>query len=376
MSGYETALLAAVEAAGLHQPALILDQARLNANLSYLRANLPAGHRLRIADKSLPVPDLLAFAFDGFDTQRVMSFHLPLTAQLLDRFPGAQVLMGKPMPVGAAAQFMASPPDASQITWLIDSAARLEQYRALAAQTSKDMRAVFEVDIGLGRGGLETPDDLDACLRDSDPLKICGVMGYEAHVNALPKILGRGQRAQKSAMSRLGAFVAKLGPDQRQIINTGGSSTALGLPTEGPANDLTIGSLLVKPSDFDQALNHALKPALFIVTPVLKTCKHGLPGHPNLSGVLRSAGAIRRRIVFSYGGKWMAKPIYPAGLTQSPFFAPSSNQQGFCLPNNAHPPSHIILRPTQSEAVLQHFAELHIFDGEAICKQMRPFAIC
>ncbi|WP_127115096.1 alanine racemase [Shimia sediminis] len=375
MSGYFEALIHAVDSAGLHRPVLVLDQARLTANLAYLRANLPGGMAVRLADKSLPVPDLLAQGFKALGSDRVMSFHLPLTARVLDHFPKVSALMGKPMPVAGAAQFLKTCPHAARVTWLIDSDDRLMAYRRLAEETGTNLRIAFEVNIGLGRGGLETPDALRACLTQSGPLHVEGVMGYEAHVNALPRLLGGGAPAQGRALERLAAFVACLGPAQRSILNTGGSSTALGLPQDGPANDLTLGSLMVKPSDFDQHLNAAIDPALFIVTPALKTYAHGLPGHPRLSRVLQATRLIRDRIVFFYGGKWMARPVFPEGLTPSPFFDASSNQHGMCLPRGAAAPGHIVLRPTQSEAVLQQFGDIQVFDGTAITGQMTPFPI-
>lgn len=375
MSTYFQQLIRAVEAAGLHRPVLVLDDARLTKNLTYLQTHLPKGIALRLADKSLPVPELLQRGFDALGTQNVMSFHLPLTTQVLDRFPDTQALMGKPMPVAAAAEFLATRPDAERVTWLIDSPERLADYRTLATQTGQALRVSLEVNIGLGRGGFDTADALRTALSDTGPLIPCGIMGYEAHVNALPWLLGGGATAQARAMAQLADFANCLAPDQRQIINTGGSSTVLGLPADGPGNDLTLGSLMVKPSDFDQSLNAAIKPALFIVTPVLKTYPHSLPGHPRLSRLLRQTRLIRDRIAFAYGGKWMAQPVHPTGLSVSPFFSASSNQHGFCLPRGATAPKHMIFRPTQSEAVLQQFGSVHVFDGSAITTEMTPFEI-
>lgn len=378
MSAYFNALIQAVETAGLHHPVLVLDYERLRANLNTLRNRLPAQVALRLADKSLPVPDLLALGFETFGTERVMSFHLPLTERVLKRFPTVQALMGKPMPVRAAADFLANCPNADRVTWLIDNAETLAAYHALAIDLGVPLRIAFEVDIGLGRGGFRSVDELRSCqgaINNAHLIPV-GLMGYEAHVNALPGILGGGKTAQEQAMKRLQRFAECLPPEQRQIINTGGSSTILGLPGDGPANDFTLGSLLVKPSDFDQAINSEIQPALFIVTPVLKTCDHVLPGHPRLSRVLRATTMIRDRIAFCYGGKWMAKPVHPAGLSPSPFFAASSNQHGLCLPRHAEQASHIVFRPTQSEAVLQQFSSLQLLEGGKISGEMAPFSIC
>ncbi len=378
MNDYFDTLIRATDSAGLHRPALVLDVQRLKENLAVLRRRLTTSIRLRLADKSLPVPDLLQLGFDAFGTDQVMSFHLPLTARVLATFPKASALMGKPMPVAAAAEFLTTNPDAERVTWLIDGAETFADYRQLAVETGRSLRIAFEVNIGLGRGGFDSPralrDSLDRTIDGG--LNPVGLMGYEAHVNALPRFLGGGAPAQKRATERLQAFVDGLTPEQCQIINTGGSSTVLGLPEDGPANDFTVGSLLVKPSDFDQALNVEIQPALFIVTPVLKTCPHGLPGHPRLSQLLRSTRVIRDRIAFCYGGKWMAHPVHPPELRPSPFFDPSSNQHGLCPPRHASAPTHMVFRPTQSEAVLQQFASVHLLEAEEITGEMTPFPIC
>ncbi|WLD56663.1 alanine racemase [Salinispirillum sp. LH 10-3-1] len=363
-----SALGAALKKHGVERPALVLDWQAFQHNLTYLNDHLPTGYHRRIADKSLPSLDLLDRVLAGLHTQAIMSFHLPMTQQVLARFPHLDVLMGKPMPVGEVQRFLSSCSQAAQVTWLIDSEQRLAEYRALA-DSGPPLRVAFEIDIGLGRGGFADPSALARAASNTGALTVAGVMGYEAHVNALPSLLGRGARAQREAQARLQAFVDQLPMEARQIINTGGSMTALMLPKEGPGNDLTIGSAVVKPSHFDQSCNQVLKPALFVVTPVLKVHPHGLPGFPRLSKGLRRLHIIAPDIAFIYGGNWLAKPVWPFGLNNSPFYGPSSNQQGFTLPRGATTPSHVVLRPTQSEALISHFPCIWVYRDGQISEQ-------
>ncbi|MFY0663996.1 MAG: alanine racemase [Natronospirillum sp.] len=359
---------AALQQAGIERPALVLDWQAFQHNLTYLNDHLPAGYHRRIADKSLPSLDLLDHVLSGLHAQATMSFHLPLTQKVLARFPHLEVLMGKPMPFGEVQRFLSACPQASQVIWLIDSEQRLAQYRTLA-ENGLPLRVAFEVDIGLGRGGFVDPSALARAVANKGALTVTGVMGYEAHVNALPSLLGRGERAQRNAQARLQRFVDHLPEDARQIINTGGSMTALMLPEAGAGNDLTIGSAVVKPSHFDQSCNHELKPALFVVTPVLKVHPHGLPGYPRLSQWLRRLHIIAPEIAFIYGGNWLAEPIWPVGLKNSPFYGPSSNQQGFIVPRGATTPSHVVLRPTQSEALISHFPCIWVYRDGQISEQ-------
>lgn len=369
MADFE-AMARALVAADVHRPALVLDAVAFRHNLASVAAYLPTGYDVRIADKSLPAQGLLAAAMAGLRSNRVMSFHLPLTARVLADFPDADVLMGKPMPAPAAAAFRRDNPEAGRVIWLIDNCERLTDYLEMAAADPRPLRIAFEIDIGLGRGGYGRPSDLAAAAgRVVAPMVIEGVMGYEAHASALPRLLGGGGPAEARAMARLSEFIAALPHEARRILNTGGSSTALDLPDNGPGNEVVIGSALVKPSDFDQRCNRGLRPALFILTPALKTVAHGLPGHPRLSAVLRALGLIGSRITFGYGGKWMAKPVCPEGLRPSPFYAPSSNQHGWVLPRRAREPGWLAFRPTQSEAVIQDFASIHVFENGVITQE-------
>ncbi|MDO5654306.1 MAG: alanine racemase, partial [Brachymonas sp.] len=344
----------ALQRAGIERPALVLDHAAFMHNLAWLHTHLPSGYARRIADKSLAAPELLAQTLQGLHSQRTMSFHLPLTRQVLQQHPDLDVLMGKPMPVGEAARFIKDCPQAAQVCWLVDSLERLAQYRQIATQGAK-LRVALEVDIGLGRGGFADVAAVAQAVKEMGDLQLQGLMGYEAHVSALPGLLGGGTtRAMQQAQERLADFVAALPPHARQIVNTGGSTTNLMLPASGVANELTVGSAAVKPSDFDQPCNQPLRPALYIATPVLKRVPHGVPAHPRLSNWLRRLRLIGAEVAFIYGGKWMARPVYPPGLKPSPFFGSSSNQQGFVWPSAAGNADWVVLRPTQSEAVIQH----------------------
>lgn len=379
-----TRIAAALAAAGIVRPTLVLDDAAFQRNIARLRAVLPNSWTLRLADKSLPVPGLLARALDGLNSAAIMSFHVPLTRRSLAELPVTDVLMGKPVPAVEAATLLRdlAPESAAKITWLIDSMARLQEYRAVAEQGGYSLRVAFEVDIGLGRGGFASPQALHGAVvaakrvvnggasgqvpNATGQLMVVGIMGYDAHVMALPRVLGGGDRMQRQAMARLAQFAGVLPVAARRIINTGGSTTLLRLGSDIPANDVTVGSLLVKPTHFEQPQNVDFEPAVFIVSPVLKRVMHTVPGHPRLSRWLHRLRLLDPEVAFIHGGQWLAEGCAPAGLKPSPFFGASSNQQGFAIPRGTPPFDQLVLRPTQSEAVLQQFGELHIWREGAI----------
>ena len=257
---------------------------------------------------------------------------------------------------------------AARIVWLIDTDQRLAAYGDLAAELGRDFRICFEVDVGLHRGGYGNPDALAralALLKKYPRLKCQGVMAYEAHIGHIPKLLGGPERARAKATNLFRQFVTCLGPDQLAILNLGGSSTALLYDSAVGANELSLGSAFVLPTDFDVPSLSALRPAVFIATPILKLVETELPGVDDRSWLLRKLGLLPRRGCFVYGGKWMAKPVFPAGLKVDKTFGFSTNQQFMALTGDAvvAPDDYAFLRPTQSEFVLQQFGSIMVYSG-------------
>ncbi|SDP68511.1 alanine racemase [Phyllobacterium sp. OV277] len=374
---YFPRLSKALSDAGLYQPSLVLDLDRLSGNITKIRRGLCDSIALRIVDKSLPCIPLLERVRDAFKTNRFMTFHLPISAEVLHTFPDAELLLGKPMPVAAVGHaltegVLAGNKQASnRIVWLIDTNERLAAYGALAAELGIQLRFCFEVDIGLHRGGYPSPAALEQAmtLLKQFPGLICeGIMSYEAHISHVPTFLGGGRKAQAKSTSLLRQFAACLGADQRKIINTGGSSTSLLYDKWIAANEASMGSAFVLPVDFDVPSLSDLQPAMFIGTPVLKVGDAKMPGLDDKSWFLQMLGLFPRRGCFIYGGKWMAEPAYPKGMKVNKIMGYSTNQQFMALPDDSTlaPDDFAFFRPTQSEFVMQQFGSMAIFSGNQI----------
>jgi D-serine deaminase-like pyridoxal phosphate-dependent protein len=373
---YFDALSGALRTAGVFRPALIIDRDRLDANIRTIRAGLAPGLPLRIVDKSLPSIPLLAHIMAMTGATRIMSFHLPVTLAVLQAFPDVEVLYGKPLPIGAlAAHFAGSGHDDIQdliqrTVFLIDSLERLSQYAAFAQKSGLTLRIAFEVDVGMHRGGFSSPKALShavACVHHEDTLQLEGLMGYEAHIAQIPALFGGPKAESLKVKERLRRFLAVLPEDARRIVNTGGSKTVFDYAIPGAANDISVGSAFLKPSDFDSAVSASLKPAVFIATPVLKVLQTRLPGPALVTRMLQTLGLFPRRGCFLYGGKWMAEPVHPARMKPNGVWGLSSNQQLMALPDgiDLYPDDFVFFRPTQSEAVLQHFGSLQVYgDGK------------
>jgi D-serine deaminase-like pyridoxal phosphate-dependent protein len=378
-------LARALQQAGLgHAPTLVIDRDRLHANLTRIRQDMQAsGLALRLVNKSLPCLPLLDEAARALGTQRQMVFNTPYLGLLAQQQPDHTALLGKPLPVQAAAAFLETAagmgwPAADRVQWLVDTPARLAQYRALARARAEPMQVNIEIDVGLHRGGvahIATLQEMLALMAQEPLLRLGGLMGYDAHTEKVPDALGQRERARLAARETYQACVeavlaSPLARDRASFtFNTGGSTTYRLHTADGPANEVALGSALVKPSDFDTPLLADLQPAAWIATPVLKVARFQTPtGVEALGMVLQAWDANQAVAHHIHGGNWLAQPASPAGLQASGLIGASSNQQVLLGSGRQrlHPDDLVFWRPTQSEAVLQQFGDIAVVEGDRV----------
>lgn len=386
---YFSALSAALQQANVARPTLVIDKQRLDHNIDQMLDILNRGFAYRIVAKSLPSVPLLDYLMRRTGSNRLMCFHLPFMMQLVEHFPAADILLGKPMPVAAAerfyrwyqdhAEFLCFDPEL-QLQWLIDTPERLQQYQALAQRLNLRLRVSLEIDVGLHRGGFQCGQTFQQALQQihhSEQLILAGLMGYEAHISKIPGWLGGMEKAlaasQESYQDFCEQLIAEFGPQALDdlCLNTGGSTTYSLYDQAGPQNELSVASALLKPTDFDLATLEQHQPAAFIATPVLKRFSQPeIPMAGKLSSLLRAVGLIKRQACFIYGGNWLASPCYPADAKRSFVLGHSSNQEMYELSHDCglDVDDFFYFRPSQSEAVLLQFGELAVFDGHSICQ--------
>lgn len=378
-----TRLSKALRNAGLTQPTLVIERERLHANARQVRANLDRGLALRLVNKSLPSLPLLDEVARLTGTQRQMVFNLPYLRLLAEQRPDSDVLLGKPFTAAAASQLLAQPPrsgfdTSKQVQWLVDSPARLAQYRDLARGQRLPLRINLEIDVGLHRGGVPdeaTLQQVIALLREEPLLRWSGLMGYDAHTEKIPDIGGTRTSARAHVLqtyaARLKALQASglMPVDGQLTLNTGGSPTYRLHREGGPANEVAVGSALVKPTDFDTPLLADLQAAAWIATPVLKVQGFLAPnGVEPLGQAAQWWDRNQRTAHFIHGGHWLAQPESPEGLQASGLIGPSSNQQLFLGSGRQglQPDDLVFFRPTQSEAVLQQFGDIAVVEGDRV----------
>ena len=103
---YFSQLSAALREAGIASPTLVIDRARLDANIAAVKQAVGARHAVRVVAKSLPSPKLLDAVMDGVGTPRAMVFNGATLEQVGAARPQADLLLGKPLPAMQVADFV------------------------------------------------------------------------------------------------------------------------------------------------------------------------------------------------------------------------------------------------------------------------------
>ncbi|WP_347505141.1 alanine racemase [Pseudomonas anguilliseptica] len=372
---YFGALNQLLRRAGAGLPLLVVDLKRLEQNTELLARQLGSQLPLRIVAKSLASTGLLDYLAKKLTTQRFMVFHQPQINQLAVNFPQSDLLLGKPLPSAAALSFYQHLPQGSgfvpaeQLTWLIDSQTRLQEYAALANALNQPLQIAFEIDIGLARGGFATPAELGAALtwlrNTPNRLRIRGLMGYDAHLAHTPFWTDPTSAfTQSSARYRVfitsAASFSELWPQQPLLNGAGSLTYALHAQRDTPLNEVAVGSALLKPSDFDSPLLSAQQAALWIASPVLKALPGQLPFLERSHQLLQRWNPNRQQVYYLYGGQWPATPVSPTGLSYDTLYGRSANQERLIGSDGTglQVDDWVFLRPQRSEGLFELFNQL------------------
>lgn len=400
---YFTVVNGALWAAGVSQPAIVLDLDRVDANIRMVNAVIRPPLKYRIVTKSLPSPDLLAYIMRESGTRSLMPFHLSHMRALVER-EGAVIdmLPGRPFPVEALAGFYDSLPARVKrdilvsAQWLVDTEQRLREYDAFADRRGIRMRVNLEIDVGLHRGGARTLEELarmlDVIAASSGRLVFSGFMGYDGHVAHVPLYIGSKESAIRrefaGTMKRYGEFV-RYGRENYPglfrgdlTFNSGGSTTYALYDENMPANDIAAGSCLVMPSTFDVFTLSGHLPALFIAAPVLKKIDgFGVPFIEAFHPLVEWWDPNTAVTFYVSGGGWSDRILAPPGVSVNALTASPPNEN--MLPNQSMlngsrnvPVSvgdFVFHHPLQGDALMQ-FDVIHVMRGGKIATVWKPFS--
>jgi D-serine deaminase-like pyridoxal phosphate-dependent protein len=202
-----------VELAALTTPALVVDRAALDANLTVMAAALP-GARLRPHVKAHKCTQLAArqaaMGHDGFTCATIREVEGMARAGL-----GTDLLLANE--VADASRLGPLVASGTRVTVAVDSPATID-----AAAAAGIREVVIDVNVGLPRCGCR-PEDAGPLgdLARSRGLEVRGVMGYEGHV------VGLRDRDVRAAQTRISMELLVAAHDHvgGELITAGGTGT-------------------------------------------------------------------------------------------------------------------------------------------------------
>ncbi len=366
---YFSRLNAMLKEQGPGHPVMLIDIDRMNHNIDAIAGSVGKEKTYRAVVKSLPSVDLLRHVMSRAKTQALMVFHQPFLNAVADNFPDADALLGKPMPVAAAYTFYRKLGKtrfnaAEQVQWLVDTEERIDQYGKMARELGVDLRLNLEIDVGLRRGGFADHEAFARALAQiegHERLSLSGLMGYEPHLTRYEASLDHAE-VQKVLTTYRGYVeqVNATGYDASQLtLNGAGSNTIRIYEKDRLMNDLSAGSGVVMPTDFDTYHLSANKPAVFIAAPILKRYDKN-PFFPEPTPDME-------RVYYIYGGYWKARMVSPPKIAEHVYQSTNQSPVGTSKDVDLAVDDYMFLRPTQSEFVMLQFGDLlAVQDGRIV----------
>lgn len=279
-------------------PVVVVDLDAFDANAADL-VRRAAGTPLRVASKSLRVPDLLRRALGAPGFAGVLAYSLREAIWLVRDGVSDDVVMGYPtVDRVALAELLADPQLRARITLMVDDEAHLSLIEDLAPAGVRP-RVCLDVDAGLAlgpahvgpkRSPVHATDDVVAFVRQVQRrgFTLAGLMTYEGQVAGVPDQVP-SRRARSLAVRRLkSASVAQLVRRRAEIAealhdvvdlefwNAGGSGSVETSAADPHVTEVAAGSGLLVPGLFDHYRDFTPRPAAFFGVPVVRRPRDGL----------------------------------------------------------------------------------------------------
>lgn len=257
MSLDDLARLAREQGAGY--PVLMLDLAALDQNtkvvVDFARAQ---GWGVRPALKSFRSPALISYLLNRLPQPRGLVFNLSEVDPIVAAAPrGADLMTGYPPTFGELAAYLGAKPPRGlrkhRLRILVDSVPLMEHLARLAKTTRRrvPVDVALELDVGMGRGGINDRAELAACLdvlrSDRQRLRLTGVLGYDGHATLRGDseyrqlVAAQAQDSYRTHLANLAALGAGL-YDERTLIRNGPGSSNYRNWVGGPADEIGCGS--------------------------------------------------------------------------------------------------------------------------------------
>ena len=247
---------------GRGQPILFVDLAALDQNLAVVLGFAKGqGWDVRPALKSFHSPKLTGYLLRRLPRPLGMIFDLgEVDATLAEAPAGTDLIGGWPPTPGQLQEYLARRPPANlprhRMRILVDSVPLMELLAREARRTRRRLPidVALELDVGMGRGGLNDRSEMKACtdiLRSNrERLRLGAVVGYDGHATLDPAqtyrrtVAQQAQLAYRAHLANLADLASDL-YDARTLIRNGPGSSNYRNWGGGPITEISPGSALL-----------------------------------------------------------------------------------------------------------------------------------
>lgn len=366
-----SALRAAV--ADLDGPLAVLDLAALKKNAAAM-VDRASGLPIRLASKSVRVPEVLRTVLDMDGYEGILAYSLPEALALAeDGF--SDLVVAYPTTHVAAIKELAASPHIDTITLMIDS---IEHLDFLSAITDAPLRLAIDIDaslilrglfVGTRRSPVRSADDaLELARAIPAPYRLVGLMCYEGQIAGVGN-KGNGPKARimralqsasiKDLLDRRTEIVTALSAEyDLEFVNGGGTGSLESSAAEGSLTEVAAGSGLYSPTLFDGYDHFRHDPALYFASPVVR--RPGPDWVTVFQGGWIASGAIGKDRLpsIAWPDGLRLSPLEGAGEVQTPLTGDAAK--------NLAIGEKVFFRHAKAGEGLEHMTDIVVVDDGAI----------
>ena len=373
-------------------PVLVVDLGAFDANAADLERRA-AGKPIRVASKSVRVPELLRRVLDRPGFRGVLAFTLREALWLHAQGISDDLVVAYPTVDRAAlAQLAASPTAAAAITLMVDDTAHLDLVDAARSTPGVRIRTAIDIDAGLRISGqhvgpkrspLYDPSSvlgLARAITGREGFHLAGVMTYEGQGAGLADTVP-GQRVKSLVIRRLkSASLSQLEVRRRELAeaiagitdlefwNAGGSGSVDATTRDPAVTEIAAGSGLLVPSLFDHYRAFSPRPAAFFGLSVVRRPSAGV-ATVHGGGFVASGAAGRDRLPLPWAPSGLhLTGLEGAGEVQTPLTGPAAAALRIG--------DLVWFRHAKSGELFEHGLDVHLLSGDRILETVPTYRGC
>jgi D-serine deaminase-like pyridoxal phosphate-dependent protein len=154
----------------------------------------------------------------------------------------------------------------------VDDGANVSELSEACQQRDSSLRVLVEIDIGMGRCGVQRSEDALRLARqiiDAPSLRLAGLMGYEGHLVMVPDAEERRMRVQEAMVPLLEAKeLLERNGIATEIVSGGGTGTYDMTGTSEPMTEIQAGSYILMDTTY-RRIRPEFRPALTLLSTVV-----------------------------------------------------------------------------------------------------------